>query len=105
VGRAYRAVRRQGEVHAAQIEATVDGGDADWTADEQVLLDVCEELDRTRHVSDALWQRLADHFTSEQILEILALIGFYRTVSLHANALALPIEPFAARFPVPATGG
>ncbi len=88
-----------------QIEATVDGGDADWTADEQVLLDMCEELDRTRHVSDALWQRLADHFTSEQMLEILALIGFYRTVSLHANALALPLEPFAARFPVPATGG
>ena len=85
-----------------QIEATVDGGDADWTADERVLLDVCLDLDSTRNISDALWQKLTDHFTSEQILEIIALIGFYRTVSLHANALALPLEPFAPRFPVSA---
>jgi alkylhydroperoxidase family enzyme len=82
-----------------QIEATVLGGDADWTADEQVLLDVCQELDTTRSVSDALWERLARHFTPEQILEIIALVGFYRTVSLHANALRLPLEPSAARFP------
>jgi len=85
-----------------QIEATVHGGDADWTADERVLLDVCGELDATRHISDALWQRLVEHFTAEQIIEIIAVIGFYRTVSLHANALALPLEPFAARFPRPA---
>ena len=82
-----------------QIAATVHGGDAGWAADERVLLDVCDELDATRHISDALWQRLAEHFTAEQILEIIALIGFYRTVSLHANALDLPLEPFAARFP------
>jgi alkylhydroperoxidase family enzyme len=88
-----------------QIEATALGGDAGWAADEQVLIDACGELDSTRTISDALWARLIEHFTSEQILEILALIGFYRTVSLHANALALPLEPFAARFPVRASGG
>jgi alkylhydroperoxidase family enzyme len=88
-----------------QVKATVGGGDADWSADEQVLLDVCQELDATRHVSDALWVRLTDHFSSEQILEIIALIGFYRTVSLHANALRLPFERFAARFPVVAVSG
>jgi alkylhydroperoxidase family enzyme len=82
-----------------QIEATVLGGDAGWTADEAALLDVCDELDATRTLSDALWTRLAQHFSSEQILEIIALVGFYRTVSLHANALRLPLEPTAARFP------
>lgn len=82
-----------------QIEATVLGGDADWSPDEQGLLDVCDELEAARTLSDALWTRLAQHFTSEQILEIIALVGFYRTVSLHANALRLPLEPAAARFP------
>ena len=85
-----------------QVAATVTGGDADWSADERVLLDVCQELDATRHISDALWQRLSEHFVPEQILEVIALIGFYRMVSLHANALCLPLEPFAARFPAPA---
>jgi alkylhydroperoxidase family enzyme len=82
-----------------QIEATVDGGEAEWSEDERLLLDVCDELDRTRTLSDALWARLAAAFTAEQILEIIALVGFYRTVSLHANALALPLEPNAPRFP------
>jgi len=82
-----------------QIEATVLGGDAGWSEDEEVLLAVCDELDATRTLSDALWARVSRHFTPEQILEIIALVGFYRTVSLHANALRLPLEPNTARFP------
>jgi alkylhydroperoxidase family enzyme len=85
-----------------QVEATVLGGEAGeagWTEDEAVLLAVCDELDATRTLSDRLWARLSRRFTPEQILEIVALIGFYRTVSLHANAVALPLEPTAARFP------
>ena len=82
-----------------QVEATVLGGDAGWSEDEEVLLAVCDELDATRTLSDALWARLSGHFTTEQILEIIALVGFYRTVSLHANALRLPLEPNTARFP------
>jgi alkylhydroperoxidase family enzyme len=82
-----------------QIEATVLGGEAGWSEDEAVLLAVCDELDATRALSDALWTKLTRHFTPEQILEIIALVGFYRTVSLHANALRLPLEPTAARFP------
>src|SRR6201986_2402960 len=51
-----------------QIEATVDGGNAEWGPDERLLLDVCDELDATRAISDTLWQRLSQHFTPEQIL-------------------------------------
>jgi alkylhydroperoxidase family enzyme len=38
-------------------------------------------------------------FSEEAILELLLLAGFYRTVSYLTNALRLPPEPFAARFP------
>jgi len=82
-----------------QIAATVYGGNAGWSADESALIGLCDELDARRQVSDANWQRLSKHFTPEQILEIVALIGFYRMVSLYANALQLPLEPFSARFP------
>jgi alkylhydroperoxidase family enzyme len=101
MGRACRAVCREGEAYPRQIEATVHGGDADWTVDEQALLELCDELDAKRTISDALWERSIKHFTPEQIIEIIALVGFYRTVALHANALDLPREPFAARFPGP----
>ena len=82
-----------------QIAATVHGGNVEWAENEQVLLDVCQELDATRSISDDLWTRLTRHFSSAQILEIIALVGFYRTVSLYANALRLPLERNAVRFP------
>jgi alkylhydroperoxidase family enzyme len=91
MGRAYRLLWRQGVFTPEQIAATVHGGNAEWEEDERVLLDVCEELDATRSISDDLWARLTCHFSSAQILEIIALVGFYRTVSLYANALRLPL--------------
>jgi hypothetical protein len=40
-----------------QIAATVRGTNAEWKEDERVLLDVCEEFDATRSISDDLWAR------------------------------------------------
>jgi alkylhydroperoxidase family enzyme len=97
------AFAAKAKLTSRQIEATVLGGEAGWNEDEAALLAACEELDATRTLSDGLWTKLSRHFTPEQILEIIALVGFYRTVSLYANALALPLEPTAARFP-PAAG-
>ena len=34
-----------------------------------MLLDVCQELDTARHISDPLWERLSAYFTPEQILD------------------------------------
>jgi alkylhydroperoxidase family enzyme len=39
------------------------------------------------------------HYDEAQIFEILLLCGFHRTVSYLANALKLPLEETAARFP------
>ena len=47
----------------------------------------------------ALWGELRARFSEEAILELLLLAGFYRTVSSLTNALRLPLEPYAARFP------
>ena len=34
-----------------------------------------------------------------QILEVIALVGFYHTVSFFANGLRLPLEPYGTPFP------
>lgn len=39
------------------------------------------------------------HYSHDQILEILPLCGFYRTVAYIANGLDLPLESTAAQFP------
>jgi alkylhydroperoxidase family enzyme len=49
-------------------------------------------------LSETEFATLKSHYDEAQILEIIMLCGFYRTVSYLANGLALPLEPNAARF-------
>lgn len=70
-----------------------------WTPDEALLLRTCDELHATAHVSDALFAELRARFEEDQILELLALCGFYRAVSYLVNGAAIEPEPAAPRFP------
>ena len=84
-----------------QIRATVLG-DADapcWSSGETALLAAVDALHHRATLSDAEYAELTAHFDTDQILEIILLCGFYRTVSYLANSLALPLESAAARFP------
>ena len=39
------------------------------------------------------------HFDETQILEAIALVGYYHTISFLCVGLELPLESYAARFP------
>lgn len=84
-----------------QVEATVRGpaDAACWTPAEQALLAAADALHDRATLDDVQWTALRAHFDEAQILEMLLLCGFYRTVAYIANGLALPPEPGAARFP------
>ena len=88
---------------AAQLVSLAQG-DADdscWSAADRPLLRMCDALHRESTLDDELWQSLRADFSDEAMLELLMLAGFYRTVSYLTNALRLPLEPDAARFPAP----
>ena len=84
-----------------QIGATVVApSDAScWSESEQALIAAVDALHHRATLSDQEFAALAVHFDGEQILEIMQLCGFYRTVAYIANGLDLPLEPTAARFP------
>jgi len=85
----------------AQVASTAKGGKDDpvWCDSERALLAACDQLHHTCDIDDATWQHLRQHFTDEALLEILMLAGYYRTISYITNALRLPLEAYAARFP------
>lgn len=93
---------RHVELNEAQIRSLVHGSaeDACWREEERDLLRLCDALQAQCDVDDALWSALRARFSEEALLELLMLAGFYRTVSYLTNALRLPLEPAAARFPV-----
>jgi alkylhydroperoxidase family enzyme len=84
-----------------QIRATVHGvaTEACWSAAEQALISAVDALHERATLSEAEFADFSTHYDEAQILEIILLCGFYRTVSYLANGLALPLEGKAARFP------
>ena len=97
-------------VHAAVFApaAGVDAdalwaGEAEDVADERqrLLVRLADELHDTATVSDALYAQLEEHWPPAQLVELIALCGFYRLVSYLCNAFAIEAEDWA-RAPVAA---
>jgi alkylhydroperoxidase family enzyme len=86
------------------VTATVTGASdaACWTPDEQALIALVDDFVDRRAVAEATWTKLAAHFDEAQILEAIALVGYYHTISLLCIGLKLPLESYAARFPATA---
>jgi alkylhydroperoxidase family enzyme len=92
---------KRAALDAEQLRSTVHGGPDDgcWSAEDRLLIRFCDALFARCDIDDALWTELRGAFSEEAMLELALLAGFYRTVSYLTNALRLPLEPFAARFP------
>ena len=84
-----------------QIHATVlgDADDSAWSEEEKLLIRMVDELHDSANISNEAWDGLAAAFSVEQIFELIALVGFYHTVSFFANGLRLAPESYGAPFP------
>ncbi|ORA38783.1 carboxymuconolactone decarboxylase [Mycobacterium aquaticum] len=69
-----------------------------WTEEEGTLIRLCDSLQGSCDVDDALWADLTRAHSAEAIIELVMLAGSYRTISYLVNSLRLPPEPFARRF-------
>ncbi|WP_394821439.1 carboxymuconolactone decarboxylase family protein [Pendulispora albinea] len=65
---------------------------------ERSLLLLCDELHDTASVSDGLWKELSSHYTARQLVEIVAVAGYYHLIAFVVNTFRLPNEYFGARF-------
>ena len=82
-----------------QVSETMNAAAGDcWSARDLLVLRMADELHDSAGVSDGLWEKLQAVFTTEQLLELIALAGYYRTISYMTNACRLAPEPYAAHF-------
>jgi alkylhydroperoxidase family enzyme len=87
---------------AVELAASVHGAAADWpAADEEVLVECVDALVATATLGDDLWARAAAVFAPAQMIEVLALAGFYHMVAFTVNATGVAREPGAPGFPPP----
>ncbi len=81
---------RAAQLSAAEVAAT-QAANAD-----HLLLRAADALHDTSTVPDTLWAELAQHYEPAQLLEILALCGYYHTIAFIANACRVAPETWAA---------
>lgn len=86
-----------------QTRSLVAGGSSDpcWTSErDRVLIDLVDALCRHHDIDDALWARASADLDDGQILDALALCGWYHAVCFIATATRLQPQPGAARWSV-----
>jgi alkylhydroperoxidase family enzyme len=75
-----------------EIDRVRAGPDAaGWDAQDAVLLRVVDQLRAEARVDDDTWQALADRFDTNQLLELVLLVGFYFMLAFTLNSIE--VEP------------
>ncbi len=69
-----------------------------WSPDEAVLLRAVDELHDHADVTDATWSELASFLSTEQLLDLPLLAGWYHALSFAASTARVPLEDGAPRF-------
>ena len=99
-------------VHAALFGKRVDFGETElaalvhgsadapcWAPDEQALIALVDDLVDHHMIRPQTWQAASQHFDEAQLLEAIAITGFYHMISFLCRGLELPLETYGARFP------
>ena len=96
-----RCSPERAELDAVQVASLTHGAPDDgcWgSSADRALIRATDELHERATLTDATWAALADHFSDEQILDILLLAGWYHAISYAANGARVDLEPWAPRF-------
>jgi 4-carboxymuconolactone decarboxylase len=82
-------------------------GAAAWTAGERVALAATDEIVARHTLTDATWAALTQHYTTQQVLDLVFLVGQYQLVSAALNACRVERDDGldANALPFPPTAG
>lgn len=86
---------------AAQVTSLTHGGstDACWTdSRDRLLIAAADALHDDSDIGDPLWADLAAVFTEAELLDLLALAGWYHAISYLGRAARVPLEEGAPTF-------
>ncbi len=77
-----------------EIEAIKEGPlAANWTPAEAALLHAADELVFDHFVTDRTWEKLTEHFTEKQCMDVVFTAGQYTQVSMFLNTFGVQLDP------------
>jgi 4-carboxymuconolactone decarboxylase len=83
-------------ISEAQLDAVRAGGAAGgWEVRERALLHATDSLITEHTVEQATWDELKVHYSDEQLIELIMLVGHYAMLAGFLNAVGVPLEDAA----------
>jgi len=78
----------------AEVEQVQHGPDATgWAPEEADLIRAVDELRSQARIGPATWERLAQRFSIDQLMDLVFLIGCYETLGMAINTFNMQLEP------------
>lgn len=84
-----------------QLYSTVHGraDDPCWSPKDRAVITMVDQLHHDGRLGDAAFAALSVHFDERQIVQLLALAGWYHAIAYMANGMGTELEDWAPRFP------
>ena len=77
-----------------EIDSSKFGPDAPGLSRlDQLLFQATDELHADAHISDATWNGLAEHYDTQQLMDIVFTVGQYNLVSMALNSFGVQPDP------------
>jgi 4-carboxymuconolactone decarboxylase len=87
-------IARRAKISDAEIRDIKVGPTAKrWSEADRLLLQATDELHADAHIADATWQGLAQHFSTQQLMDIVFTVGQYNLVSMALNSFGVQADP------------
>jgi len=70
-----------------------------WSTTERLLLEAADELHSAQALSSSTWNGLAENYSTEQVLDVIATVGNYHLVAMFLKSARVPLDagvPFEA---------
>lgn len=84
--------RRVGLTEHELERIRLPSADEEWPRDERVLLAVADELCAENDITAETWRELSGRYTSEQVLELVMMVGFYRMLGGYLRSARVQVE-------------
>lgn len=88
----HELISKSAGLSDAEIAAMRAGAGDALTAFDKILLAAAEQLVRNQHITDETWQALAERYSQEQLMEVVALVGTYLTMAMLTRNYEIPLE-------------
>lgn len=96
----HARIGREAGLSTDELHRITEGPeDPGWDPFDATLLRAADELHQDHTISDGTWAELVERYDEQQLIEIPMVVGQYHLVSFTLNALGVPLEDEAERFP------